>query len=173
MNIVYKYKLGLGIPLTASVATNNADPATGYAAGGGYEGAISAFSAIGATTAITAGDNVAAIPTAIATYEGVMVTYRSYDIPLSGVVSAAGTANIYKIPLLNLGIDPVNQKINGINFLNTYDTATNDVYPISDRFFYKYDFARKAIYFGYPNADEANYVDKGLKLVIALISSTV
>ena len=173
MNIIYKYKLPMAIPLAASLATNDANAATGIAAGGGYEGAISDFTAIGAATPIAAGDNVAAIPTVIAAYESVMVTYRVYDIPLAGVISTAGTANIYKIPLLNLGIDPINQKVNGIDVINIFNPVTGDIFPVSDRFFFKFDAVRKAIYFGYPNADEVNYVDRGIKLTIALVATKI
>jgi len=173
MNSIYKYKLPMTIPLQASQATNDANAATGIAAGGGYEGAINDFTAIGVPVPINIGDNVAAIPTVIATYEGVMVTYNTYDIPLAGIASVAGTPNIYKIPLLNLGIDPINQKVNGIDVRNTFNPLTGDIFPVSDRFFFKFDAVRKAIYFGYPNIDEANYVGRGIKLTVALIATKI
>jgi len=169
MNIIYKYKTAIN--LADAAATNNADAATGIAVGGGYEGGIGGFTAAGAITPIAAGMGVGPIPTAVAVFDGTMETSRVYDVLLNNAVVVANQPHIYKLPLSILGVDPVNQKVNAIEMLNTFNPATGDIFPVSDRFFYKYDFSDKAIYFGFPHADILLYNDMGLKMQITLVST--
>jgi hypothetical protein len=169
MNIIYKYKTVL--TLVDVVATADANVATGINAGGGYEGAIAGFTAIGVKTAMAAGMGVGVIPTTVASFDGTMETSRVYDVLLNNAAAIGGQPHIYKLPLTILGVDPVNQKINAIEFLNTFNPATGDIFPVTDRFFYKYNFATKAIFFGFPDADVAAYNGLGLKLQITLVST--
>ena len=171
MNIIYKYKTA--ITLADVAATNDANAVTGFAAGGGYNGSIGGFTAVGVIVPTAAGMGVGSIPTNVATYEGAMETSRVYDVLLKGMTVVANQPHIYKLPLSVLGVDPVNQKINSIQLLNSFDPATGDIFPISDRFFYKYNFSGKAIYFGFPHADIGLYNNMGLKIQITLISANV
>lgn len=169
MNIIYKYKLSLNLADVA--ATNDANVVTGYGAGGPYQNSIGGFTAVGAKTATAAGMGVGPVPTVVASFEGTMETSRVYDIILNNATVVAGQPHIYKLPLTILGVDPVNQKVNAIEFLNTFEPLTGNIFPVTDRFFYKYDFATKAIFFGFPDADVAAYNGLGLKLQITLVST--
>ena len=171
MNIIYKYKTA--ITLADVAATNDANAVTGFAAGGGYEGSISGFTEVGGIVSTAEGMGVGPIPTAVATYEGAMETSRVYDVLLNGLTVIVDQPHSYKLPLSVLGVDPVNQKVNSIQLLNSFNPATGDIFPISDRFFYKYDFSTKAIYFGFPHADRVLYANMGLKMQITLISTNV
>lgn len=169
MNIIYKYKLAINLADVA--ATNDANAVTGIAIGGGYEDGIGGFTAVGGITPLAVGMGVGPIPTTVAAFDGTMETSRVYDILLNNAAVVAGQPHTYKIPLSILGIDPVNQKINSLIILNSFNPATGDIFPLSDRFFYKYDFSVKAVFFGFPTGDVALYNGMGIKMQITLVST--
>lgn len=172
MNIINKYTLPLS--LADAAATNNNNAATGFAAGGAYEAEISGFTAVGVATPIAVGNAVGVIPTTNATFTGSLETSKVYDVALNDAYALGGAQpHTYKIPLSILGIDTNNQAINSILILNTYVKSTGDLYPVTDRFYYHYSKAKKAIYLGWPDVDEAWYTggDKGLKMQITLVSA--
>jgi hypothetical protein len=158
---VYKYKLTVN--LADAAATADVNVATGINAGGPYAEAISAIDAAGAITAIAVGIGVAPIPTVPAKFAQSIIQ-NVYDITFINAVVVAQN-HVYKLPhnILNLSQDEV---VEAVMVPNIWDPVTGDLYPVTDRFFYKYDFSLKALYFGYPHADRAAYAAKGLKLVL-------
>ena len=171
MNIIYKYTIP--ISLTDAAATNDANAATGYANNGPYADAIVAMAATGALTDIVVGNAVGVPPTIKASFDGRTETAAVYDIPLKDVILVANQPHTYAIPLSLLGIDS-NQMINSMEFLNRYGVNDNCLYPISDRFVYKYDFDNAKITFSFPHDDAAFYTNlMGLKLRLNLIAKTL
>ena len=169
MNIVYKYITTLTLADVA--ATADGDVNTEINAGGGYEGAIAGFTDVGEKTTIAAGMGVGVIPTAVASFAGTMETSRVYDVLLNNTVVVEEQPHTYKLPLMVLGVDPANQKINAVEFLNTFNPATGDIFPVTDRLFYKYNFAKKAIFFGFPDDAIAAYNGLGVNFRITLVST--
>lgn len=165
MNIIYKYSLD--VPLADVAATNDANAATGFGAGGAFEGAIMAFSAVGGSTAITVAAGVGVIPSTNCTITEKTVITKLYDINLTGAGVVAGN-HVYKLPLKHLNIDNKTQRVTTVFVPNTYDLDDGDLLPVSDRFFAQYKVAQEAIFIGFPNADVALYNGRGIKLVVQL-----
>ncbi len=171
MNITYKYKLSMS--LTDAAATNDVNAATGYGAGGPFAHAVAGISAAGAVTAIAAGHAVGVIPTTNCSFDGRMEISKVYDIVFKDAVIVANQPHIYKLPISLLGIDD-NQMINSIEFINTFNVIDKCLYPVTDRFFWKYDYDGEAIFFGFPHADSGSYAANfGLKMKITLVSKTL
>jgi len=171
MNITYKYKLAMS--LTDAAATNDANAATGYAAGGPFNHSVAGITAAGGVTAMAAGQGVGVIPTTNCSFDGRMEISKVYDIVFKDAVVIANQPHIYKLPVSLLGIDE-NQMINSIEFINTFNVNDKCLYPVTDRFFWKYDFDGEAIFFGFPHADVLSYgANFGLKMKINLVSKTL
>ena len=169
MNIIHKHVLNVN--LADAAATNNNSPITGVAAGGGYVNGISGLTAVGIPVAISTGMGVGVIPTKIAEFVPLMQTSMVYDIRLDNAVAIAGQPHTYKVPISILNFDDVNQSVDSVYFMNSFDIVSKDIFPLSRSFFYKYSVADKAIYFGFADADAATYVGKGLKLHLTVIST--
>lgn len=174
MNITYKYKVP-AISLTDAVATNDANVQTGYAANGPYYHAISGIDAAGAITVMAAGAGVGTnLLSENASFTSEIVTSKWYDIPFKDAVIVANQPHTYKLFLKYLCIDTTNQKINSLDFLNIYNIADGTIWPLTDRFFWKYDFDLSQIFFGFPHADRNSYTNAmGLKLRLDITSKNI
>ena len=158
--------------LADAAATNDANADTGYAAGGPFAHGIAAIDAAGGVTAMAAGQGVGVIPTTNCSFDGRMEISKVYDIVFKDAVIIAAQPHIYKLPVSLLGIDD-NQMINSIEFINIFN-VNKCLYPVTDRFFWKYDFDGEAIFFGFPHADRGSYAANfGLKMKINLLSKTL
>lgn len=144
--------------LADAPATNDTNPATGIAAGGPYNGAITAISAAGIPTAIVTGAGVMPLITTQATVMPANTTCNYYSIDLTGVVVVAGQPHTMCLTHYNLHISPYEFVLDyKLTCLET--TATNDIIQIIPTLICNYDRSNQSFYITIPNAAIANYTN--------------
>ena len=156
----------LPVTLNDVAATNDTNPATGIAAGGPFNGAITAVSVAGATTGIAAGDGVMPIPPAQATLIPFNTTCNYYRIDLTGAIVVAGRPHVLKLTHFNLHISDyeyvLDYKLSTLETDLTKDSVET-ILPLVN-----YVRAQKAFFITIPNAAIAN-LDNTKNLILAVV----
>ena len=156
----------ISVPLNGAAATNDVNAATGIAAGGPYNGAITAINAAGAPTAVAVGDEVNGLVTTQAVSVPFNATCNYYTLNFTGAV-ALGTNHVMKLTHFNLHISDFEYVLD--YKVTTVETeATTDLVPIIPTIVCHYVRAQKAFFITLPNAAIANYTNTK-NLILAVV----
>ena len=155
------------ITLTDAAATNDANAVTGIAAGGPFNGAITAVSAAGVGTAIAVGDGVMPLVTSQATPIPFNTTCNYYKIDFGGVIAVGGRPHVFKLTHFNLHISDFEYVLD-YKITAVLTDATNDILPVVPTVICHYVRAQKAFFITIPDAAIANYTNTK-DLILAVV----
>lgn len=156
----------LPVTLNDVAATNDTNAVTGIAAGGPFNGAITAMTNAAAATPIAVGDGVMPIPTAQATFIPFNTTCNYYRIDLNGAVVVAGRPHTLKLTHYNLHISDYEYVLD--YRVSTLETdATRDSVAATITVVCNYVRAQKAFFLTIPDTAIANLTNtKNLILTV-------
>ena len=168
MFITNQYKMVVN--LADAAATNDANAATGIAAGGPYNGAnVATNVATGAQTAIGVGNGVCPLLTTQATIIPFTTTCNYYLLDLQGAVVVAGQPHTFKLTHFNLHIDP-NEYVLDFKLTCSEVDATSDInftaMPAAPNV--NYNRAQQAFFITISNAAAAVFVNTQ-NLILAVV----
>jgi len=159
----------LPVTLTDVAATNDTNPVTGIAAGGPFNGAITAINNNAAATAIATGDGVMPVPTIQSTWIPFNTTCNYYRIDLTGAVVVAGRPHVLKLTHFNLHISEfeyvLDYKISTLETDTTKDSVAMAITVVCN-----YVRAQKAFFITIPDAAAAN-LSNPKSLILSVVFS--